>query len=190
MKDSETIDEVIIENQTFLCSKWSIAIIGFLISPILATYLYSFNLRRTEQKEKITSFFIAIVIFNFLILLPFLGFELNWNNIRPVFFINKIIVSLLMVFPIWKNHFGDKEYEEFFPVKSFSLLIILFLSIIFFNYMLDLSYPRYYSKPWFIPRFSEIEVLAITILLVFIRFIYQLLKKLIVTNTKKTKPQN
>lgn len=179
MQDIETIDEIAYKNKILLCSKLSIALLGFLFSPIFASYLYCTNLRRIGKPEKIISFFFSIIVFNFLTLVPFLGFSLEWNNILPLLYLNNIIVTLLMIFPFWKNHFKGIDYTEFFPTSRFLLLILLIISVEAFNYLADTSFDRYTPAPWYLPYFNTITVTIYSIPLIFGRFILQLLKKII-----------
>jgi hypothetical protein len=162
------------EDRLQLYSKLSIFLVSVLISPVLGSYLYCANLRRSGQKDKIFGTVTAILIITFITKVPFMGFRPNnfALGFTPVMFLFNGIVALLMIGPFWKGHFGNNNYHSIIPWSRIILLLSVFITIQVYHYWIGMNYSAFNPAPLYIIRFTTLTILPALFIILLARIIY------------------
>ena len=190
MKDSEIIDDVFTpKNKTILFPKSSIAIIGVIISPIFSLLIYCANLRYTNQKDKIFGTICLVFMSEFIIGASTFGFKqlfFPYGFFNPLLLIKNIIVTLLMLYPLWKKHFENISYEVTFPYFRVMFTIVIYMCIFTYHYMFSIKHYWFEEAPWYMIPISTLVFMPYFFLLIIlwslIKPIIGLIKKLSAKN--------
>lgn len=177
MTDSSTLDFQ--ERELHLYSKLSIFLVSVFTSPILGSYLYCVNLRRSGQKDKIFGTVVAILIFTFLCKVPFFGFQVGFYALgfNPVTFLFNAFVALMMIGPFWKKHFENMDYLSIVSWNRIAILVSIYITIQAYHYWVGVNYSVFNPAPLYLIRFTTLTILPALVIALLARIIYLVLRQ-------------
>lgn len=173
--NNDILDDFNHQKEIILHSKLSIAILSIILSPITASILYSLNLWKTNQKEKIMGTLTAIAVSYLFLLLPILGFSMNDLSITELG-LHNIVLLLFIIHPLWKKHFDDFEYTTKHNwLLTTGIITAWFLYTYIYHSLFPINYFHSPSIIQIIIRPSNINL----VLLIFCGLIIKYLTKII-----------
>ena len=178
MKDSETIDEIDDSYKIVLFSKLSIAFIGLIFSPLFAAILYSINLIRSDQKQKILGTFVTVYICYAFIFVGLLGFEIPGIDYFWIPGLCNILMTFFMIFPLWNKHFESVSYKTIFPVFPVALIILLILVIYGYNFIINTRFDSRNPAPWYFPNIGTTYIILLILVIPFVKLIFKIIIRL------------
>jgi hypothetical protein len=133
----ENVEDILDKNkQLTLHSKLSIAFVSIVFSPIFGSYLFSENVRKVTQKKNYYSIVIGLLFLNFIVTIPFYGLPIS-HQFNPLLHINKIVIPLLILLPLWKKNIKPKNHIPIFSVKYLLIFGCLYFVAFLNNYCIN-----------------------------------------------------
>jgi hypothetical protein len=160
--------------------------VSVLTSPILGSYLYCVNLKQSSQKDKTFGTVIAVLIFTFLTKVPFFGFKINnfAFEFKPIVFLFNALVALLMIGPLWKRYFDNRNYLSIIPWSRIVLILSVFVTVQVYRYWIGMNYTVFNPAPLYVVGFTTLTILPTLVIILLGRMTYLIFRQLL----KKIKP--
>jgi len=164
-------------NSTTLNSRFSIILLCILANPLLGVLLFCQNLKRIGKGKLAFGVFLRISLSTFFASIPVFGMNISQNTFFLIMHIVYALMGLLIIHPLWNKQVDTTEHEETFPFKWF--FILLSVSMVFYGYNVWLAYKYslFTPPPSYLPRFTYIHIYALILLIVFLKFIFDIISR-------------
>ena len=183
---SSQLDAIFIREEKYILhSKFSIVLVSFIFTPLFGCVLYCENLRKTNQMHKYASTLIGIMLLNFLTAAPFLGFPLRLE-FNPLLLIHKVVISILLIYPLWKRNFINIQYTTKFPFLELFVFTLAYFVAYLNNYCINSEDCNYHYQHFSFIYFSTYAQFFFLKHILIARLVYIFILKSLIKRFKKT----